>query len=121
LALEEGALGTAAVDLARLRNHDGAVFEVVVEHYAAHAVVLEARLDHAFLEVAVEAQDLFVQLREGGLELFSNVAAIVQVVRELCVAHAFVFVSFFWQLVTFYWSGQLVQRDDDIAGISYLF
>lgn len=58
LALEEGTLGRAAVDLLGLGDHDGVVFKEVEDHDEAETGVFQAALDNAFLKVGKKSQDL---------------------------------------------------------------
>ena len=58
LSLQESALGSAAVCLLRLGDHDRVVLKEVEDHHEAQAVVLEARLDHALFKVSIKSQHL---------------------------------------------------------------
>ena len=58
LALEEGTLWGSRVDYLWLCDHDRLVFEVVEDSHFADSVVLESAFNNAFLEVALESQDL---------------------------------------------------------------
>ena len=58
VALEEGALGNARVDLLGLRDHNGLVLKVEEDGHFPDAVVLETALNNMLLEVALEAEDL---------------------------------------------------------------
>ena len=60
LALEEDALGGAAVHLARLTDHDRVILQVVEDDQLANTVVLEAALNDAFLEVTIKSEDLYI-------------------------------------------------------------
>ena len=52
------ALGNTGVDLLRFIDHDGFVFEVVVNYNLSSSHVFETALDNALLEECVESQDL---------------------------------------------------------------
>lgn len=58
LALEEGALWRARVDLLGLGDHDGLVLKVVEDGHLSDLKVLETALDNVLLEVTVESQHL---------------------------------------------------------------
>ena len=58
LTLKENTLRSARVDLLGLSDHDRLVFQVVEDSDLLDPEILEARLDDALLEVAVESQDL---------------------------------------------------------------
>lgn len=55
LALEEGSRGHAGVLFLGLNDHDGLVFEEVVDHDLVDAHVFQSALHHRLLPVAVEA------------------------------------------------------------------
>jgi hypothetical protein len=60
LALEENALGSAAVCLAGLTDHNGVILQMVQNDQFANAVVLEAALNHAFLEITIKSEHLYL-------------------------------------------------------------
>ena len=60
LALEEDALGGAAVHLARLTDHDRVVLQVVQNYQLANAVVLKAALHNRLLEVTIKSEHLYI-------------------------------------------------------------
>jgi hypothetical protein len=60
LALEEDALGGAAVNLARLTDHDRVVLKMVQNDQLADAVVLEAALNNRLLEVTIKSEHLYI-------------------------------------------------------------
>jgi len=74
LTSEEGALGNAGVFHAGFADAQSVVLQVVEDVDFADSEILEARFDHALLEVAFELEHLFVKLYEGGLELFLDVS-----------------------------------------------
>lgn len=60
LALEENALRSTAVGLARLTDHNGVVLQMIQNDQLADTVVLEAALNDAFLEVTIKSQHLYI-------------------------------------------------------------
>lgn len=90
-ALEELALGDTTVLLTRLANHYSMVFEEVEQDDLAHAEILQTALHHAFFEVALEAEDLLVELDKSGLKLFGNILALsIEMVFENVLTVAFI-------------------------------
>ena len=57
---QEDTLGCAAVDLARLTDHDRVVFKVVQNNQLADAVVLEAAFYNGLLEVTIKSEHLYI-------------------------------------------------------------
>ena len=60
LSLEEDTLRSAAVLLSGLTDHDRVILQVVQDDQLANAVVLEAALNDAFLEVTIKSEDLYI-------------------------------------------------------------
>ena len=58
LALQEGALRNASVDLLGLSEHDGLVLQVVENGDETDASIFKTALDDALLKVGVEAEHL---------------------------------------------------------------
>lgn len=84
MSLEEGSLGNSTVLLLGFHEHDGFVFQIVVNGQLSDSVVLKSALDDVFLAETEESQDLFVKLGVNRLKLFVDVA-ISKVVGVLVV------------------------------------
>jgi hypothetical protein len=59
LAFEEGTLGDTGVNLLTLDDHNGLIFEEVVDEYIMNSEIFKSALDDALFEVTVKAEDLY--------------------------------------------------------------
>lgn len=59
LTFEEGTLGDAGVNLLAFDDHDGLVFEEVVDEDIMNSHIFKSALYDALFEVTVEAKDLY--------------------------------------------------------------
>jgi hypothetical protein len=59
LAFEEGTLRNTGVSLLALDDHDGLVFEEVVDEDIMNSEIFKSALDDALFEVTVKAEDLY--------------------------------------------------------------
>ena len=80
VTLEEGSLRHSRVDLLWLTDHDGLVFEVVVDDDLSSSGVLETALNDVLFEVTGELQDLSIINK---LEIRSSEGPSVHIKRAL--------------------------------------
>lgn len=91
MSLKESTLRSTGIDHLRFDDLNRSVLKVVVNDELSDAVVLEARLNDALLEVTIEAEYLLVELGKGGLKELVDVGSLV--VRVLHMAQTLAHVA----------------------------